>query len=253
MTMKDFLYNRLVFMGLLAASFYCFPDPSFEKFKEFLKTEDGQKAVFEAVASYARKEQARALEKQNQDRSRKMEEQFANPVKVPVDNSPVSGNPTARITIVEFSDFECPFCKRGAETVKQVLEKFGDEVRLVFKHRPLDFHKNAKKAHKAAWAAAQKGKFAQAKDFLFANQAALGDDSTYDRLADELKINRQEFRKLMDSPEADEAIRKDGQLADKLGVSGTPTYFINGVMLEGAYPYEEFERVIKRWQEKLKS
>lgn len=222
-----------------------------QKVANFLKSEEGQKAVFEAVTNYARKEQARAQERAREEAEKKREEQFKNPVQIPVGDSPVIGNPNAKITIVEFSDFECPFCKRGAQTVQEVLDKFGDEVRVVFKHRPLDFHKNAKEAHKAAWAAAKLGKFKEAKAFLFDNQNRLGDAKLYEELSKHIGVDERKFRDLMSSKDAEKAIEEDGKLADQLGVQGTPTFFINGVILEGAYPFDEFSKIINRWREKL--
>lgn len=252
---KSFL-GTLPKLGYLASVFICslgalMADDFNQRIANFLKSEEGQKAVFEAVTNYARKEQARAQERAREEAEKKREEQFKNPVQIPVGDSPVIGNPNAKITIVEFSDFECPFCKRGAQTVQEVLDKFGDEVRVVFKHRPLDFHKNAKEAHKAAWAAAKLGKFKEAKAFLFDNQNRLGDAKLYEELSKHIGVDERKFRDLMSSKDAEKAIEEDGKLADQLGVQGTPTFFINGVILEGAYPFDEFSKIINRWREKL--
>ncbi|MCS6893079.1 MAG: thioredoxin domain-containing protein [Deltaproteobacteria bacterium] len=242
--------GSMIFLGFYPVS--AFSDPIYNKIVEFLKTDEGQKAVFEAVRSYATKEQAKQQQRMVQEMEQKREEQFKNPVKIEVGQSPIIGNPKAKITIFEFSDFECPFCKRGAQTIQQVLERYGDEVRVVFKHRPLSFHKNAEKAHRAAWAAQQLGKFKQAKEFLFDNQSKLGDDNLYQELATRLSVPFDRLSQLMNSPEAQKAIQEDSKLADSLKIQGTPTFYINGVALEGAYPFEEFEKIINRWREQLR-
>lgn len=231
--------------GLLAQ-----PRSVADEIKAFLATEEGQKLVFEAVTSYARREQQRVQERAQKEMAERREEQFKNPVNVPVGDSPIIGNPNAKITIVEFSDFECPFCARSQETLRQILDRYGDEVRIVFKHRPLEFHKNARKAHKAAIAAHRQGKFKEAKEFLFANYNRLGDDKLYEELVSKLGVKKEKFFSDMNSEDAERMLKADEELADSLKVGGTPTFFINGVMLEGAYPFEEFEKIINRWRSK---
>lgn len=245
--------KKMVFVGKvgLIVMGFNFAEDINARIVEFLRTEEGQKAVFEAVTSYARKEQMKAQQKAREEANKKREEQFKNPVQIAVGNSPIIGNPKAKITIFEFSDFECPFCRRGAQTIEEVLEKYGDEVRVVFKHRPLDFHKNARQAHKAAWAAHKLGKFKEAKAFLFDNQSRLGDSKIYEELAKHLGLNFDKFKQLMNSQEAENAIKEDEALADKLGIQGTPTFYVNGVELPGAQPFQEFQSVINKWREKL--
>jgi protein-disulfide isomerase len=221
-----------------------------DEIKAFLSTEEGQKLVFEAVTTYARREQQRAQERAQKEMAERREEQFKNPVNVPIGDSPIIGNPKAKITIVEFSDFECPFCARSQATLRQILDRYGDEVRIVFKHRPLEFHKNARKAHKAAIAAHRQGKFKEAKEFLFSNYNRLGDDKLYQEMVSKLGLKQEKFFSDMNSEDAERILKADEELADSLKVGGTPTFFINGVMLEGAYPFEEFETIINRWRSK---
>lgn len=221
-----------------------------DEIKAFLSSEEGQKLVFEAVTTYARREQQRAQERAQKEVAERREEQFKNPVNVPVGDSPIIGNPKAKITIVEFSDFECPFCARSQATLRQILDRYGDEVRIVFKHRPLEFHKNARKAHKAAIAAHRQGKFKEAKEFLFSNYNRLGDDKLYEEMVSKFGLNKEKFFSDMNSEDAERILKADEELADSLKVGGTPTFFINGVMLEGAYPFEEFETIINRWRSK---
>lgn len=211
-----------------------------EQMKKFLASEEGQQQIATALQTFARREQDKAIQGQ-------LDEQFKNPVKVDVGNSPIVGKKDAKITIVEFSDFECPYCKRGAATMEQVLKAYPNDVRVVFKHRPLGFHQNARAASKAAWAAQQQGKFAEMKKALFDGQQKLAEPNFYEEAAKNLGLDLVKFKKDMESKEADEAIKADEAQADSLGVQGTPGYFVNGVSVQGAQPFPEFKRVIDRW------
>jgi protein-disulfide isomerase len=153
------------------------------------------------------------------------------------------GGPKAPVTIVEFSDYQCPFCKRGEDSVQKVFETYGDKVRIVFRDYPLPFHERARPAAEAANCANAQGKFWEYNKKLFANQGALSDDNlkTY---AKDLGLDTAKFDECYGKKPFSTSIDKD--LADGVtaGVNGTPAFFINGRSLSGAQPFEKFKEVI---------
>jgi protein-disulfide isomerase len=163
--------------------------------------------------------------------------------KVEVGNAPVKGPKNAPITIVAFSDFECPFCSRVLPTLKQIEDQYGNKVKVAFKNQPLPFHANAKPAAAAALAAHEQGKFWEMHDKLFANQRAL-DRASLEKYAQELGLNVDKFKAALDSGKFNAQIDADAAEGQRLGASGTPTFFINGRTLVGAQPLEAFKRVI---------
>jgi protein-disulfide isomerase len=169
--------------------------------------------------------------------------------KVPVGSAPVRGEESAMITIVEWSDFQCPFCNRAAPTLAKIEEEYGSKVRLAFKHLPLSIHSKAPGAHAAAEAAHQQGKFWEMHDKIFENQRDLAPE-TFERYADELGLDVDQFKKDVKSAEVKKRIDEDMSEAQKLGVTGTPAFFINGRFLSGAQPFENFKRLIDAELEK---
>jgi protein-disulfide isomerase len=163
--------------------------------------------------------------------------------KVDVGNAPVKGNKNAPVTIVAFSDFECPFCSRVLPTLKQIEDQYGNKVKVAFKNQPLSFHANAKPAAAAALAAHEQGKFWEMHDKLFANQRAL-DRASLEKYAQELGLNMDKFKAAMDSGKFNAQIEADSAEGTRLGANGTPTFFVNGRTLVGAQPFEAFKKVI---------
>ena len=172
-------------------------------------------------------------------------------VPVDINRDMVTGNAKdALITIVEFSEFQCPFCTRGAGTVKQVLQKYGDDVRVVFKHLPLPFHQEAEPAARASLAAGKQGKFWEMHDVLFERQAQLkGNPGIFKEIASSLGLNMEKWEKDFNSAELTQQVKEDVELANSIGARGTPNFFINGVQLVGAQPLEAFEGVILKQKE----
>jgi protein-disulfide isomerase len=162
---------------------------------------------------------------------------------IEVGNAPAVGPKNAPITIVAYSDFECPFCGRAVPTLKQIEDEYKGKVRIAFKHSPLPFHQNAKPAAAAAMAAHEQGKFWEMHDKLFANQRAL-DRASLERYAEELKLNMPKFKAALDSNKYEQQITTDMAEASNVGVNGTPTFFINGRSLVGAQPVDAFKRII---------
>ncbi len=162
---------------------------------------------------------------------------------VDISGAPVKGSPKAPVTLVVFSDFQCPFCGRAEPTVKQIEDQYKDQVKVVWKNQPLPFHPNAMPAAKAAMAAYKQGKFWEMHDKLFSNQQALS-DAVYAQYAKELGLDIAKFNADLNSPEIQASIQKDMQQGASLGANGTPTFFINGRQLVGAQPIDQFKQVI---------
>jgi protein-disulfide isomerase len=162
-----------------------------------------------------------------------------------VEASPVRGPADAKVTVFEFMDFQCPFCSRVQPTLAQIREAYGDRVRLVFKHLPLRIHPQAPGAAAAAEAAHLQGKFWEMHDRIFANPRELSDEK-YREYARELGLDLARFDRDRASAEVKKRIDGDEQEAAKLGVSGTPAFFINGRFFSGAQPFEAFKSAIDR-------
>ncbi len=160
-------------------------------------------------------------------------------------DDPVRGNPRAPVTVVVFSDFQCPFCARVGPTLDEVQRAYGDKVRIAWKHQPLPFHPNALPAAKAAEAAREQGKFWQMHDRLFASQRELAPDA-YDRFARELGLDLRRFQESSRSDKARVRIEEDQRLAARIGAQATPTMFVNGEKVEGAVPFATLKAVIDR-------
>ncbi|MFN7131775.1 MAG: DsbA family protein [Myxococcales bacterium] len=156
---------------------------------------------------------------------------------------PSKGPENAPITIVEFSDFECPYCSRAKKTVDKVMADYAGKVRLVWRDFPLPFHAKAPKASEAAHCAGDQGKFWEFHDSLFDNQEKLSIEDLK-ATAKNLGLDTAKFDQCLDSGQYAGRIAENVQAGREAGVSGTPAFFINGKMISGAQPYEEFKRVI---------
>ena len=157
---------------------------------------------------------------------------------------PAVGSASAPVTIVEFSDFQCPFCLRVEPTLKQVRQTYGDKVRIVWKDFPLtQIHPQAFKSGEAAHCAGEQGKFWEYHDRLFANQEALQPDNLKKYAAD-LSLDTAKFNACLDESKFGDRVREGVAQGSRLGVNSTPTIYINGRLLSGAQPYEVFAAVI---------
>jgi protein-disulfide isomerase len=165
-------------------------------------------------------------------------------VAVSVDGAPFKGAAKAPVTIVEFSDFHCPFCRRVLPTLAQIESRFGEKIKLVFRDFPIDsLHPGATKAHEAARCANEQGKFWAYHDKLFADAPKSGPE-IFSRLAQEVGLDGAAFETCLGSGKHQAAIKKDIEEGRRIGVTGTPAFFINGRMISGAQPFEAFARVI---------
>jgi protein-disulfide isomerase len=167
-------------------------------------------------------------------------------VQVAVDDDPSRGGPaSAPITIVEFSDFQCPFCSRAESVVDDVMKKYGDKVHLVYRDYPLSFHPNAETAAMGSECADEQGKYWEMHNAMFANQAKLAAADLVET-AGTLGIDKDKFKACLDSGKYRAEVQKDFQDGMKAGVTGTPTFFINGVMIVGARGVDSFSEIIDR-------
>jgi protein-disulfide isomerase len=162
---------------------------------------------------------------------------------IKVDGSPTKGPMAAPVTIAEFSEFQCPFCLKVNPTLQRIAEVYEDKVRIVWKHLPLSFHKDAMNAALASEAAANQGKFWEYHDKLFANQEKLEIESLK-QYARELQLDMKRFENDMSKAEVRKRIDSDSSEARALGITGTPGFFINGRFLRGAQPFEAISRVV---------
>jgi len=162
---------------------------------------------------------------------------------VKINGAPVRGPQDAKVTIVEFSDFQCPYCGRVSPTLERLLKEYPEDVRLVYKHLPLSFHKGALPAAKAAVAAGRQGKFWQMHDELFQNQGDLS-EAKFVELAGGLGLDVERFREDYRSAAVATEVAQDMNEARRLGVTGTPGFFVNGRFSSGAKPYESFKALV---------
>jgi len=164
---------------------------------------------------------------------------------VNVDGAPIRGSATAPVTIVEFSDFHCPFCQKVLPTLAQLESQYGDKVKLVFRDYPIDnLHPGARKAHEAARCAHDQGKFWAYHDLLFANAPKASPDQLK-IYAQDVGLDVPAFEQCVNSGAYEAAVQRDVEEGARVGVTGTPAFFINGRLLTGAQPLEGFLRVIE--------
>jgi len=149
------------------------------------------------------------------------------PKKIATAGRPVYGNERAPVTIVMFSDFQCPFCAMEGPRLHRVVDQFHGRVKLVFKHFPLASHPRAKAAAIAAEAAHEQGKFWQMHDVLFANATELEDEAIY-RYARQIGLDMKRFKQSYEGGKAKAAVESDRAEGDRLGIPGTPSIFVNG-------------------------
>lgn len=207
-------------------------------------TKDG-KYVFSNAVNLT--EQMNAVGGQQETQTPK--EQKTTKKNVSVDDDPVKGSENAPVTIIEFSDFECPYC---GKFYRQALQKIEEnyiqtgKVKLVYRDFPLtNIHDNAQKAAEAAECADDQGKFWKYHDKLFENQNSFG-VSSLKQYAKDLGLDTQKFNDCLDSDKYKQEVQDDLQDGRQAGVTGTPAFFINGKMLRGAQPYSEFKQIIEQ-------
>lgn len=158
--------------------------------------------------------------------------------------SPALGAVKPAVTIVEFSDFECRFCRDVQATLKQVLESYGKDVRLVFKHLPLEGHRNAVPAARAAYCAGEQDRFWQFHDALFASAGLSA--AVFDQVATDLGLGLTRFKACLSSEQSRAAVVRDVETARSFRIDSTPSFLVNGKLLKGALSFAEFQKIIQR-------
>lgn len=217
----------------------------------FAAIEKDPEKFIEVVNKAAREAQQKAAGKAEETEKKKRDEEFQNPLKAEIDaNRAIRGPTDAKITIVEYSDFECPYCSRGYQTLKEVEKAYGNQIRVVFKHLPLDFHPKAMPAAKHFEAIARQSaeKAYKWHDMIFENQADLRakGEAFMKETAKKVGADMKKLEKDLNDPALMTRINADIEEAKKFGISGTPGFLINGVSLKGAYPFPEFKAIIDR-------
>jgi len=165
------------------------------------------------------------------------------PVAIPTLGAPATGPANAKITLVEFSDFQCPYCSKAVLQIAATLKAYPNDVRLIFKQYPLDSHPQAMISAQASLAAQAQGKFWQLHDLMFANRTKLSRENIM-RWAKDLGMDLNRFMNDMESAETKKTVLKDQADGDKAGVEGTPTFFINGQRYNGDLAPESIKPVI---------
>ena len=212
-------------------------DEQIRKADELLKSGTKQEKLYQALVE----ENVKAAGGSPQAAAPGVEQRFD----VQAGNAPAKGAKTAPVTIIEFSDFQCPYCGRAQSTLKQVLDQYPGKVRLVWKNQPLSFHSNAMPAAEAAMAAYEQGndKFWAMHDRLFAKQQELS-PAYYEQVAKEIGLDVAKWKASVESHSGQALIQADMSAGSAVGANGTPTFFINGKRLVGAMPFESFKQVI---------
>jgi protein-disulfide isomerase len=206
-----------------------------ERIKAYMQNEKRQNLIQAAISRLTK--------------SKPVEVYFEKPkmdVKVELaDHTPTVGKKGAKVTIVEFSDFQCPFCARGAEIVHEIAKKYGNKVVIGFRHFPLPMHKEARPASEASMCVSEQGsdKFWKFHDKVFKNQQSL-DDASLEKFAKESGANVDKFKECVSSKKYAKVVQDDLTYGEKVGVRSTPTFFVNGQIVNGAVPLEQFSEMI---------
>lgn len=158
---------------------------------------------------------------------------------------PFLGGKEAKLTITVYSDFQCPFCSRVVPTVHQIAEAYGEQVKIVFRNYPLSFHQFAQKAAEASECANVQGKFWEMHDSLFAHNTALTNDNLK-MYAGQIGLDQEKFDSCLDNGDMKAEVQKDFEAGVAAGVQGTPAFIINGELISGALPFEDFKTVIDK-------
>lgn len=201
--------------------------------------------VLQSLQDYQQAQQQQQQQEQQAASQAIVDELQQDPVAF-IGTSPTKGSESNEILLVEFSDFQCPFCARAKRTIDQFMDAYGQDVKLVYKHLPLtQIHAQALPAAKAAWAADRQGEFWPFHDKLFDNQGRLGED-LFLEAAEELDLDINRFNRDRNSRAAEQAVNADLAIAQRLGIQGTPYFLMNGIPINGAQPLSAFEQAFEQ-------
>ncbi|MBD65425.1 MAG: hypothetical protein CME62_09470 [Halobacteriovoraceae bacterium] len=218
------------------------------------KNQKDNPRVKERVVQYLKAQKKTTLLEQwlaDQTKNQKIEVYFEKPspliYKVEVGKAPVLGKKSAPITIVSFSDFQCPYCSKAASVLKRVYDKYPDKVKLVFKHFPLSFHRRAKPAALASLCAHDQRPeaFWQMHDAFFFDKAPLGTNKIIELATQQLKLNKKQFEECFKNKKFAAQLQRDIEQAEELGIKGTPTVYLNGQLLIDSLSYQNYVDMIE--------
>jgi|SRR6185436_5207553 len=207
-----------------------------------------KKAIFEIINQTGLEEQARVQKEAEEAEKKAYENSFKNPLRPAIDEKTrIRGEKDARYTLVEYADFECPYCAGGYQIVQELRKRHGSDLRFIFKHLPLPFHPQSMLAAQWLEAVAIQSPESAWKfhDILFENQDKLGLDF-FKKTARDLGIDVERSEKDAESQSVKDRIAADIEEASKLGFNGTPGFLLNGVPVKGAYPVEYFGGIINK-------
>lgn len=218
--------------------------------------EENPSKIIGALNSAVKKEQASQAKKREVDDKKKLEQSYNNPLTPSIRNDElIRGNKDGVLTLVEYSDFECPFCSRGFKTVLDFLEKYKGKVRFVYKHLPLNFHAKAMPASRYYEALRVQSHEMAIKfhDELYENQRKLQNGEKYlISIAKKLGADMEKLSKDVKSDKIQKRIDQDIAEAAKFGFQGTPGFLLNGVPVKGAYPLSHLEGIVKELEKRGK-
>jgi protein-disulfide isomerase len=212
-----------------------------EQLREFIKQviRENPELLYKTINDYLR-------EQQQAKQARAMEDALENRVETRIaDHNPTKGPEDAKVTIIEYTDFQCPYCSRGDKIVHNLLRKYRGKVRRVYKNKPLESHDEALPAAKAAMAAHIQGKFWEYHDRLFEHTREL-DEDLYVEFAEELGLDVEKFNEDRQSENVAKMIEADLADAEKLDISATPAFILNGAVITGVRPMTFFSEMIDR-------
>lgn len=254
--MKNYL--RLLFTSLFMVLASC--SPSSSQLKKTLEDnpdiitnviEKHPDLIMESLMKAQKGAREKQAQREDEMRAKEREEEFKNPKKPVIDEErAVLGSKNAPILIVEYSDFECPYCKRGYDTVNEVKKKYGDKVRFMYKHLPLEFHPRALPAAKYFEAVALQSTDLAYKfhNMVFENQDKLKSEGEkfLESAVKKVGADLGKVKKALDGEKVAARLKADKEEATKFDISGTPGFIVNGVAIRGAYPASEFEAIIEK-------
>lgn len=256
--MRKITPHLLLVLSAVVLGFGCTPSPSqLKKVVEdnpdivFGAIEKNPDKFIEVINKAARDAKSKSIEREMKAEQERMEEEFKNPKQPQIsDKRVIFGKNDAPVTIVEYSDFQCPYCFRGYETIKRVLKEYDGKVRVIYKNLPLEFHPLAQPAAEyfEAIALQDHAKARKFHDSVFQDQKKLSEDKQafLDKTAKSVGADMARLKKDLKGNTVKENIAADIEEAKKFDFSGTPGFLVNGVSLKGAYPFEEFQKIIDR-------
>lgn len=226
-----------------------------DELREFVKTviKENPKLIYDTVDEYIKELQREKIKEASKPpKGEVLEKMLRERVNDRVNSyNPVKGPADAPVTLIEYTDFQCPFCVRGSEIVEILMQMYPGKIKLVFKNNPLKSHKQAAAAAKAALAAHSQGKFWEYHDLLFNASPELNEE-LFLKCARDLELDIEKFNRHRNSEEIAKQLESDIKDADDIKIDGTPEFTLNGVLINGAMPPEFFVPIIERLLEEGK-